>query len=203
MKRLIALLIIASAAMGMITGNRTYVDPYVGVQDLRHDYFRTGAAIGGVGECAWVVGECEMLVDGTVPVVFAFGPPAGQQWVVDLVLVGFTCNGAATPPEWGVIGNPLVNGIVFRLMRTTGPETTGLADIYSNAEIAKIGHAYPYWWWWGGVDITVIHAWEPSAPLILNGNLGDQLEFVIQDDLTVVGAGTTLWTQAHAHKMVP
>jgi hypothetical protein len=201
MKRLgILVLALAAAAFGLIDGARVWNTDYAGVEDLRHDYFRTGA-LGGEGECAWVVGECEMLVDGTTPVVFAFGPPAGDRWVVELVLIGYTCNGAATPPEWGNTGNPLTNGIVFRLER--GGETTGLADITTNAEIAKIGRAYDYWWWWGGVDITVMHSWEPSFPLILDGNRGDEIQIVINDDLTVVGAGTTLWAQAHAFVVEP
>lgn len=204
MKKLIALLLVAASAVALITDDRVWNVGYAGVEDMRHDYFRTGAVIGGEGECAWVAGTCEMLVDGSAaPVVFSFGPPADERWVVDLVLIGFTCNGAATPPEWGTIGNPLVNGIVFRLARTSGVETTGLADITTNAEIAKIGRAYDYWWWWGGVDITVMHSWEPSVPLVLDGYNGDRIQWVINDDLTVVGAGTTLWAQAHAMRIEP
>lgn len=201
MKRLILALLIAAAAFGLITDDRTWDTAYSGVEDLRFDYFRTGA-LGGEDECDWIVGECEMLVDGSAaPVIFSFGPPAGERWLVDLVLIGFTCNGAATPPEWGNIGNPLGNGIIFRLSRA--PDTTVLADIATNADIAKIGRAYPYWWWWGGVDITVMHSWEPTYPLVLNGDNADRIQVVIRDDMTVVGAGTTLWAQAHATKIYP
>jgi len=178
----------------MIPGSKNTTDPYFPPACVRNDFFRTGV-LGGVGEGIWVAGECEMLVDGSVvPVTFSIGPPTGEDWVVENILVGHITGAAATPIQFGVAA-ALVNGINFQLEQ--GANTNGLAVINNNADFVKIGTPI-----WGNVGVAaacIVATYEPRGENMLRGNLLERYNMVVNDDLTVVGS-TTLWAMARAFK---
>jgi len=182
----------------MIPGSKTY-DNYIIPAQVRNDFFRTGA-LGGEGEGIWAVGECEMLVDGSGAggVTFSFGPPVDETWVVLNVLAGFITAAAATPIEFGDLGAALANGVRFQLANST-PAINNLAVLNTNADFMKLGT--PTYGNVGAAALVIAATWDPDMPIILRGNDGERLNFVINDDLTLV-ASTTFWAQARAYKYV-
>ena len=165
-------------------------------QQIRYDYLRTGAAIGGAGEGAWVAGECEMLVVGTAiaPITFSYGPIAGQVppvFRVQRVVVGLTCLTAPGPVEFGNVGAALANGIIVRISRAAPAETTGLHTITVNPDFMKLGNLAMND---DGVNAYLIGTMDIRVAL----RVGDTLDMVVQDDLTGFG-GVTMWAYVMAH----
>lgn len=39
------------------------------------------------------------------------------------------------------------------------------------------------------------------AGIVLHGRLTDRLQFIVQDDMTAVGGGTTLWAYVRGYRM--
>lgn len=181
----------------MITGSKTTTDPYVIPAQVRNDYFRTGV-LGGVGEGIWAVGECEMLVNGAAAAVeFHFGPPTGEDWVVQNVLAGLVTAAAATAIEFGALGAALANGVEFQLGNAT--ETNNLAVLTMNGDFLKIGE--PTHDVVGVAALVITATWRPDMPLMLRGNSGEYLAFVVNDNLTLA-ASTTFWAMCRAYKYV-
>lgn len=192
----------------MLTMGRTLYPDYVGAQQIRQDYFRRDV-LGGVGEGAWGAVSSEILVNGAVAAVtFAFGPPAAQSFVIDKVIIGLICLTAPGTLEFGNIGNPLANGIIFRIYRTAGigtgvPETTNLFTILSNSDLMRFGQRNLQD---DGVNAFFNCVWTPVSadmPMVLHGTqagatFGDRLQLIVQDNLTGFG-GTTMWALCHAH----
>ncbi len=183
----------------MIPGSKNTIDPYAIPAQLRQDYLRTGV-LGGVGEGIWVAGECEMCVDGSIaPVTFSYGPPAGEDWLVKNLLAGYICGVAATAIEFGTLGVALPNGITFQLANSV-PAVSGLAVLNVNGDFMKIGT--PMWSAAGLGSACILTTWTPDFPIMLRGNAGEVIRMTIRDDLTAVGAGTTLWAQVRGLKYV-
>lgn len=182
----------------MITGSKSTSDPYVIPPQVRNDYFRTGV-LGGVGEGRWTVGECEMLVDGSAAAVeFQFGPPTGEVWVVQNVLTGLITAAAATAVEFGDLGAALANGVEFQLGDNT-PSTNNLAVLTTNGDFLKIGD--PTHDVVGVAALVITATWRPDMSLMLRGNSGEYLAFVVNDNLTLA-ASTTFWAMGRAYKYV-
>jgi hypothetical protein len=186
MKKILALLLIASAALGMMTydgGQDRYsmVHLYYGASQARFDFFRSGATPGGQGEGAWVVGTCEMLVNGTVPVVYSYGPPAGEVWAVLSFVMYYEYPGAGTDAEWGDSGAPLTNGVLFRLNNAT--QTTNLFNMVRNGD-DRMAYSFYY------------------PPMILRGDYGETMSVTIRDDLSGGGGmGTTMYFYATGYRI--
>jgi len=197
----------------MLTFARRNLYPdYTSAQSIRHDFFRSGATIGGTGEGA-VGATTTMLVNGSVtPVPYAFGPGAGEVFVIERVVFGLICLTNPGPLEFGSLGNPLPNGILFRIYRAAGaasgvPETTNLFTLLSNSDLMYFGQRNIQ------DDLTnafIVATWTPTSadmPLALigaqeGGVYGDQLQMIISDDCL---AGTinavAMWAYCHAHVM--
>jgi hypothetical protein len=181
----------------MIPGSKEY-EEYVTPAQVRNDYFRTGV-LGGVDEGIWNAGECEMLVDGSAPAVeFRFGPPTGETWVVKNVLTGLITAAAATAIEFGDLGAALANGVQFRLGNAV-PEINNLAVLTTNGDFLKLGA--PTHNVIGVAALVITATYNPDMPIILRGNDGEYLAFVVNDDLTAV-ASTTFWAMGRAYKYV-
>lgn len=182
----------------MLSGEGNVIEPYIAAQQIRYDFMRSGALPGGgVGEGAWVAGTCEMLVDGSGAggIAYSFGPPAGQFWVIDGVNWNFVCLTGAALDAWGTIGNPLANGILLRLNRVAPAETTGLCELFVNADFGKLGRC-----WMDDNGVTfILNAQQDLDRLTLFA--GDTIQAIIRDDMTVLGGGTTLSGYAKAHVM--
>ena len=177
----------------MLDGNRDSW-AYAGLQSaqqIRWDFIRTGAAIGGVGEGAYAAGTCDMLIDGTPAVAFDFGPvqaAAGvdpQSWVIQRVRLFWVGNTAPLIAQFGN-GAALANGVLVQLSRPAPPdggaaETTGLATLLTNAD----------WELFGGdvnreddgVTARVVATWNPRD-LVLHGRYEDTLQVAVRDDLS-------------------
>lgn len=172
---------------------QTYSDTPA-AQQIRYDYFRTGAAVGGIGEGAWAAGTCEMLIDGTPAVTFSFGPQGSTppSWQINRVSVGLVCLTAPGPIEFANAGAALGNGLLFRIARTAPAETTNLVTILTNADLMKLGNVQ---YNDDGVNAYVIATWESRVIL----HAGDTLDIVVQDDMTALaGPPVTLWAYAQA-----
>ena len=182
---IIALLLAAGAACAMITfdGNQdkySMVHLYYGVGQARFDFFRSGATPGGQGEGIWAAGTCEMLVDGTTPVVFAYGPPAGEVWAVTGFWMYYIYPMAGGDDEWGDSGAGLANGVLIRYANAT--ETTNLANLqYNRDDIYAELFFYPF--------------------VILRGDNSETIDVVIRDNLTIAGMGTTLRFYAYGYRI--
>jgi len=164
-------------------------------QQIRYDYLRTGAAIGGAGE-GLMDATSEMLVVGTAiaPVTFSYGPITGQVppvFRVQRVIMGLTCLTAPGPAEFGNVGNALANGIIIRISRVAPAETTGLHTITVNPDFMKLGNLSMN-------DDTVNAYLIGTMDIRVTLRVGDTLDMVVQDDLTGFG-GVTMWAYVMAH----
>ena len=121
-----------------------------------------------------------MLVDGTTPVVYAYGPPAGEVWAVTTFFMYYEYPAAGDDTEWGDSGAPLANGVLFRTSNAT--ETTGMFNMVRN-----------------GDDVLAALFYYP--PLILRGDYEETVETVIRDDLTAAGMGTTMYVYAYGYRI--
>jgi hypothetical protein len=173
---------------------QTYSDTPA-AQQVRYDYFRTGAAVGGVGEGAWAAGTCEMLVNGVPnPVTFSFGPQGSTppSWQINRVVIGLTCLTAPGPIEFANAGAALGNGLLFRIARAAPAETTNLMTLLVNSDFMKIGNLSMND---DGANAYLIGSWESRVIL----HAGDTLDIVVQDDMTILaGPPVTLWAYAQA-----
>lgn len=185
MRIFIALLSIAASAFAMMTwdGNQdkySMTHLYYGAPQARYDFFRAGATPGGQGEGIWAAGTCEMLVDGTVPVTYAYGPPAGEVWAVTGFWMYYVYPAAGGDDEWGDSGAGLANGVLLRYASAT--ETTNLVNLqYNRDDIYAEFFFYPF--------------------VILRGDNSETIDVVIRDNLTVGGMGTTLRFYAYGYRI--
>lgn len=181
-----------------LTRNTTYPD-YVGASQIRGDYFRQGAVVGGIGEGVWAAGTCEMLINAAAAdVSFSFGPPADQSFVIDKVVVGLVCGTAPGIAEFANLGAALGDGVLYQISRTTPAETTTLVNLEINPDFMKLGNRDIQD---DGVNAFISSVWQPVSadmPLVLHGRTGDTLQLVIRDNMTLVG-GTTMWAYGFAH----
>jgi len=182
----------------MITGDKTYGD-YANPAILREDYLRSGATPGGQGESTWAA-NCEMLVDGTIPVEYLFGPPATEEWAVESVQFRYIFPTGGAPDAFGMIGNPLVRPFYLMLWNTTIIAANALLGIECTGDFVKMGQ--PLYYAVAAAGDSIVSTWRPGYPLILRGNHGEYLWVSINSDLTVAGAGITLSAKARAYKVV-
>jgi hypothetical protein len=183
----------------MITGSKTYIDPYANPAMLREDYFRSGALMGGQGESVWGP-LCEMLVNGTIPVSYRFGPPLGETWVVESVQFRYIYPTGGAPDEFGTIGNPLVRPFYLMLWCGAAIAANAILGVINNGDFIKMGEPCVAAQAAGG-DM-IIATWQPGCEIILRSNEYEFLWVSINSNLTVAGAGTTLSAKARAYKVV-
>ncbi len=184
----------------MIPGVKDTVDPYASPCQLRQDYLRTGALMGGLGEGVWGP-LCEMLVDGVpIPVEFTYGPPAGETWVLEDVTFHYAYPHGGTPVEFGAIGNPLARPFYLQIWNGDAVASMAVVGILTNGDFLKFGA--PFITSAGIAVDSIIVTWTPPERILLRGNLFEFLWVSINSDLTVAGAGVTLSAQARAYKQV-
>lgn len=187
----------------MLDGNRdSWAYPGLqSAQQVRWDFIRTGAAIGGVGEGAWAAGTCEMLIDGTPAVTFSFGPPSAagseQSWVIQRLNLNLIVNTAPLIAGFGS-GNALATGCLLRLSRPTPPdggaaETTNLINIQNNGQFQMFDQVD---FRDDGANAFYVARWTPRN-LVLHGRYEDTLDILIRDDLS--GYAGTMYAKCDAY----
>lgn len=175
----------------MLDGNRDMLQygNLVSAQQVRWDFIRTGAVIGGAGEGVYAAGTCNMLIDGTPAVTFAFGPPSAagteESWVIRYVRL---CWLGLTAPLIAQFGNgaALNTGILMQISRDAPPdggaaETTTLATLFTNADWELCGGEVNRQD--DGTDAHTIATWTPRN-LVMHGRYQDTIEVVVRDDLS-------------------
>lgn len=135
-------------------------------------------------------GPRDMNVLGTLgaPVRFRFGPPPGQRWGVTYVLAAISDNANFNQEDFGAIPAGLTNGLAL-LLRSGGVDV----ELYGGFRVRK-----NYDWFsipanatltsWAGLSQTLEAAFNIFADsgqyVILDGDLGQELIVLVQDDLT-------------------
>ena len=179
----------------MLDGTRDCISypGLVSAQQVRWDFMRSGAQIGGVGEGVFAAGTCEMLIDGTPAVTFSFGPvryAAGppevdsQTWVIQRVNILLDVNTAPLIDGFGS-GNALATGCLLRLSRPEPPEagaaeTTDLVNFQANRDFQLVDQCD---FRDDATNAFYNARWTPRN-LVLHGRYEDTLQLLIRDDLS-------------------
>jgi len=135
-------------------------------------------------------GPRDMLVAGTLGVPFRFriGPPPGQRWGVTTVVAAISDNATFNQEDFGGIAGGLVNGLAL-MLRSNGVDV----ELYGGFRVKK-----NYDWFavparatlttWAGTAQTLeasFNIFQDSGQYaILDGDLGEELVVIVQDNLT-------------------
>lgn len=128
-------------------------------------------------------GSEDMLVDGSTPVEFSFAPSAGQIIAVESLLIVFTADdfefdGASFGPK-----TAMTTGIEFKL--TINSTTTTVFTIKQNEDFLRIPGRVPVINNSGPKDLLSA-AFVFGGLVKLNGDDGDKISAIVNDDLTSV-----------------
>lgn len=138
-----------------------------------------------------IISKKDMNVDGSVtPAIYAVKPLSGQVGDMVRVICAITDNAAMDFETFGGIPK-LTNGIVLRVKNPDG-SYRHLANFKTNGEIASYSFDTKYETNNGGGvrGFTARMTWggqtKHGVVVRLDGNLGEELQIVIQDDLTAL-----------------
>lgn len=135
-------------------------------------------------------GTREMAVLGTLgaPVRYRLGPPAGQRWGVTTVIAAISDNASFTQGDFGGIVGGLTNGLGL-MLRSGGVDV----ELYGGFRVRRnmdwfAVPARVNLTTWAGPAQTLEASFnifqDTGQYVILDGDLGQELVVIIQDDLT-------------------
>lgn len=133
-------------------------------------------------------GITNMGVDGsTTPVSFKVAPPAGKIYYVARVIASVRDGGTFDSGGWGNNGgSPLPVGINVILNWNSTVVSLTAEKIKSHYDLASVSYDCSHHDWGAGDEfVSFRFTFTKAGQFIkLDGNVGDSLEFVINDDLT-------------------
>jgi len=168
---------------------------------VNHIYITTGTSI--------TVGTENLLVDGSVtPVIFSVSPEAGQAG--DFTAIYFAWQSAAVM-DFSTFGGRtnLTNGILLRTKDRFG-EYRNVASFKSNEEVSSHIRLYVFLVPKGGntnyaftADIVFSGQDNRGVVLRVNGNFNEEIQLVVQDDLTTGNASFRVLAHGHELQTAP
>lgn len=185
--------------VGFVRNNRLYAAQVLNVATNTLTLDSPGAYLfpaGSIGVRAII----DMNADGSVtPQVFRVNPPPGVTIDVTRMIISMVCLTAVDDSKFGDIA-ALANGLVLRT--TLNGERYNIKNFKSNSDFAEMAYDVAYTDKAGGgkygvrVRISFNGLDKHGVAIRLNGNIGQRLEMIIQDDLTGLDSFHTM-VQGH------
>lgn len=133
-------------------------------------------------------GTTNMNVDGSItPVIFLVKPSVGEIYRIARIIVSVRDTGTIDSGGWGANGgSPLTNGLVANVKWNGSVIPLTVESIKSNIDLAAISYDISHNSWGSGDEFVVFRFTFTKAGqyIRLDGDLGDELQFVVNDDLT-------------------
>ncbi len=130
-------------------------------------------------------GTTNMAVDGDpTPVIFKIKPAAGQIFQVSRLIIYISDNSSFDSGGWGALGgSPLTNGCIIKKIQNG--VTYEVEPLTSNGQLAALMYDTSHESYGSGAEFLVgrLTFTKFGGEIRLKGDNGDELQFVIQDDI--------------------
>lgn len=133
------------------------------------------------------LGKWNMNVNGSItPVIYNISPPAGVQWDINRIIIGILDDTAMDDSKFGGISS-LTNGLVFRIKDGYYKNLFVVNDnggFRERSFDAQYLDKAPAGYYGFGCRKTFNGQDKSGVTLRIDGDDGDELQIIIQDDLT-------------------